>query len=350
MRTMIDLRRDTTTLPDDEMRTRAFQAVLGDSVYGEDPTQNELEELAARTLGKEAAIYLPSGTMGNLTAVLAHTGRDGEVILEENAHIRTSETGGVAAVGGLMLRTVPGPAGIPAPDEMEKVIRADDIHYPRTSLICLESSHYRYGGIVPSLEAMGAVRALADRRGIPIHLDGARIWNAAVALSVTPAEIAGYADSVMASLSKGLGAPIGSVLAGREGFIARARRYRKMLGGGMRQTGWLCACGIEALQPERLEQLRRDHRHARILAEGLIPRLAELPEIALDLHQVQTNFVLLRAGGRHGNAREIVDRLARRGVLATAAGAGTIRFVTCSVVDEEEIVVAIEKIGAVLEE
>lgn len=347
---MIDLRRDTTTLPDDRMRARAFQAVLGDSVYGEDPAQTELEELAAQILGKEAAIYLPSGTMGNLTAVLVHTRRGGEVILEENAHIRTSETGGAAAVAGLMLRTVHGPGGVPAPEEIEAVIRSENIHYPRTSLVCLESTHYRYGGIVPSLEAMESVRILADRRGIPIHLDGARIWNAAVALSVAPEKIAGYADSVMASLSKGLGAPVGSVLAGREDFISEARRYRKMLGGGMRQTGWLCACGVEALQPGRMEQIRRDHRNARLLAEGLLHRLAQIPDIVLDLKQVQTNFVLLHVGDRYGNAREVVDRFARRGVLATAAGAGTIRFVTCSVVEEEEITAAVETIGEVFEE
>jgi threonine aldolase len=346
---MIDLRRDTTTRPDDRMRTRAFQAVLGDSVYGEDLAQNELEELAASVLGKEAAIFLPSGTMGNLVAMLVHAGRGGEVILEENAHIRTSETGGAAAVAGLMLRTVPGPEGVPTPEEIEAVIRAEDVHYPRTSLICLETTHYRYGGIVPSLEAMEAVRSLADRRGIPVHLDGARIWNAAVALSVTPAVVAEHAHSVMASLSKGLGAPVGSVLAGEADFIAEARRYRKMLGGGMRQTGWLCTCGIEALRSTGMEQLQRDHRNARILAEGLARRLADLPDVGLELAGVQTNFVLLRVGARYGNACEIVERLARGGVLATAAGTGVVRFVTCSAVDEDGVTAAVDVVRAVLE-
>ena len=341
----VDLRRDTTTRPDRRMKDAAFAAALGDSVYGEDPDHNTLERRAAEVLGKQAAIFLPSGTMGNLIALLVHTGRAAEVILEQNAHIRTSETGNAAAVGGLMLRGVPGPDGIPAAEDVAAAIRADDIHYPRSSLICLETSHYRYGGIVPSLQAMRAIRELADQRGLPVHLDGARIWNAAVALDVAPSLIAGYVDSVMASLSKGLGAPVGSVLAGSERFIAEARRYRKMLGGGMRQTGWLCAAALVALEPDNLERLRQDHRNARALAEGI----AGLPGIEIDPARVQTNFVLATVTRAGIDAAQLVRGLAERGVLASAAGSSTVRFVTCSEVNRHGIDTAIEQLRVILE-
>jgi threonine aldolase len=342
----IDLRRDTITLPDDAMREEAFRAPLGDSVYGEDPMQEALEARAALLLGKEEAIFVPSGTMGNLVALLSHTSRGDEVILEENAHIRTSETGGAACVGGLMLRGVRGDDGAPGPDEVEAAIRAENIHYPRTSLICLESSHYRYGGIVPPLEKFEGLRQVADRHGLPVHLDGARLFNAALALNVEAKEIAGYADSVMFCLSKGLGAPVGSMLCGSAGFIATARRYRKMLGGGMRQTGWLCACGLRALSPENLESLAQDHEHARLLAHGLLQR----EEFDVDPERTHTNYVLVRLRTGRLDAPSFVELLGDRGVLAASSGRDVVRFVTSKQVSRADIEEALTKIGSVMED
>ncbi|MFW6181048.1 MAG: threonine aldolase family protein [Spirochaetota bacterium] len=346
MRT-VDLRRDTITLPTDEMRERAFQAPLGDSVYGEDPVQNELEELAARRLGMEAALFVPSGTMGNLAALLGHTTPGDEIILEEHAHIRVSETGGAAFVGGLMIRTVPSvlvqgtPTGAPDPAAVRAALRSEDIHYPRTGLICLESPHHRHGGIVPPLSSFAEIRDIARERRIPVHLDGARIFNAAAFLGTDVREIAGYADSVMVALSKGLGAPVGSVLCGPRDFINRAARFRKMLGGGMRQTGWLCACGLVALSEGNARMLEQDNANARLLAE----RLAGLPGLEVSPERTHTNYVIARATGPL-DAAEILDRLREQGVLAARTG-GAIRFVTSRQVTREEVLYAARQVAEV---
>ena len=337
----IDLRRDTITLPDERMREEAFRAPLGDSVYGEDPKQEELEAFAAWRLGKESAIFVPSGTMGNLIALLSFAGRGDEVVLEENAHIRTSETGGAACVGGLMLRGVRGPEGVPDPEAIERAVRADDIHYPRTALICLENTHYRYGGIAPGPGRLAKVKAVAERLGIPVHLDGARLFNAAVALGVEAGELARHADSVMVSLSKGLGAPVGSVLCGTKEFMKVARRYRKMLGGGMRQTGWLAACGLMALSDENIARLREDHENARLLAEGL----SRLPGFAVDLKRTHTNFVLARIENPATGVRSLLAQMESRGVLATKTDEKTLRFVTSSRVTGEDVRYAVGVIG-----
>jgi len=337
---LIDLRRDTITLPSIKMREDAFRAELGDSVYGEDSRQCELEERAAAVTGKEKGIFVPSGTMGNLIALLTHTKKGDEIIVEENAHIRTSETGGAACVGGLMIKTVAGKDGAPDPAGVEGAIRSDNIHYPRTSLICLESTHYRYGGIVPPLSKFREISMISKKRGIPVHLDGARLFNAAVYLGVQPEEIAGFADSVMIALSKGLGAPVGSLLCGSGEFIENAKRYRKMLGGGMRQTGWLCACGIEALSDENISRLKEDHLNARLLAEGL----ASLPGIALDLNKVHTNFVKAFFKDPDRDAQDFVRSLSKNGILAMAAGGSELRFVTSKEVSRDDILTAIEVI------
>lgn len=339
---LVDLRRDTITLPTAKMRERAFAAPLGDSVYGEDPIQNQLEEYAASLLGKEASIFVPSGTMGNLVALLTHTQRGEEIILEENAHIRTSETGGVACVAGLMVRTLRGEDGIPEPQEIEKAIRPDNIHYPKTSLICIESSHYRYGGIVPPLEKMREVKVLAGRFNLSVHLDGARLFNSAVYLGVEARELAACADSVMISLSKGLSAPVGSILAGSREFIAKARRFRKMLGGGMRQTGWLCACGLEALSPENIVRLAEDHHNAKELAVGI----SQIPGIKVNLSRVHTNFVIAELEG-NVTSGVFLMRLKEKGVLATRVDAKKVRFVTSRQVDETGIrytILAVEEV------
>ncbi|MBC7218382.1 MAG: aminotransferase class I/II-fold pyridoxal phosphate-dependent enzyme [Candidatus Caldatribacterium sp.] len=344
MRKIIDLRRDTITLPTEEMKRFAFQAPLGDSVYGEDPMQNELEALAASLLGKEASIFLPSGTMGNLVALLVHTSRGDEVILEENAHIRTSETGGIGAIAGLMVRTIRGEDGVPDPDDIRRAIRPRDIHYPRTRLICLENTHYRYGGIVPPLSKLRAIKDLAEKEGLRVHLDGARLFNASVYLGVPAKEIAACADTVMVSLSKGLGAPVGSILAGSREIIEEAKRYRKMLGGGMRQTGWLCACGIMALSQENIARLAEDHENARLLAE----RLAEIEGFHVDLSKVQTNFVLLHIQRKDLKASVFAALLKEKGVLVTPVSETVVRFVTSKEVTREDILAAVDIIGEVL--
>lgn len=345
MRKVIDLRRDTITLPTEEMKRFAFQAPLGDSVYGEDPMQNALEELAASLLGKEASIFLPSGTMGNLVALLVHTSRGDEVILEENAHIRTSETGGIGAIAGLMVRTIRSEDGAPDPDDVRRAIRPRDIHYPRTRLICLENTHYRYGGIVPPLSKLRAMKQLAEEEGLGVHLDGARLFNASVYLGIPAGEIAACADTVMVSLSKGLGAPVGSLLAGPKEMIEEAKRYRKMLGGGMRQTGWLCACGIMALSPENIARLAEDHRNARLLAENL----AAIEGFEVDLAKVQTNFVLLSIRRKDLTAYQFAALLKERGVLVTPVSETIVRFVTSREVTQEDILVAAEIIKEVVQ-
>jgi len=341
---VIDLRRDTITLPTEEMREAAFRSPLGDAVYGEDPRQRELEELTAFILGKERAIFLPSGTMGNLVALLAHTERGNEMILEENAHIFTSETGGLAQVAGLMVKTLRGEDGAPEPRDVERAIRPENIHYPRTALIGLENTHYRYGGIVVPLSKFEKMREVADRHHLSIHLDGARLFNAAVYLGVEAKEIARYCDSVMISLSKGLGAPVGSLLAGSGDFIKEAERYRKMLGGGMRQTGWLCACGILALSEDNISRLQEDHDNARFLAEGL----QSLPGIEVNQHQVQTNFVLADLSQSQLKASVFLQRLRDEGILATQVDDFRVRFVTSREVEREDITVALQVIKEVI--
>jgi threonine aldolase len=343
MRT-IDLRRDTITLPTSEMKDEAFKAPLGDSVYGEDPKQSELEQATAEKLGKEEAIFVPSGTQGNLVALLTHTEHGNEIIVEENAHIRTSETGGATCVGGLMIQTVHGEDGIPDPDSIELAIRKSDIHYPKTTLICLESTHYRYGGIVPPLDKFKRIKEIAAKQKIPIHLDGARIFNASLYLGVDVKKITCYADSVMVSLSKGLGAPVGSVLCGSDEFIDRAKRYRKMLGGGMRQTGWLCACGIVALSDDNINKLLVDHENAKLLARGL----SDLPGFKINLKRVHTNFVLAQFDYPKYNAFSLLAILKEKGILATQADETTLRFVTSREVEQDDIMSVINMLKTIL--
>jgi threonine aldolase len=336
----IDLRRDTITLPSEHMVQAAIAAELGDSVYDEDPQQVRLEELAAEITGKDASLFLPSGTMGNLVAVLTHTRRGDEVIMEENAHIFTSETGGAAALGGLSFQRIKGVDGVPDPPNIEMAVRGENIHYPRSSLICLEMSHYRYGGIVAPLEKLKEIRKVAVNKGIPIHLDGARLFNAAHYLKIDVKRITENADSVMFCLSKGLGAPVGSMLCGRADFIEEAKRYRKMMGGGMRQTGWLCACGIEALSAENLSRLQEDHRNARLLAEAL----NRLPEITIDLSKVHTNFVIPRFSSPANTLDNLPGHLENHDILINKPKGDDLVLVISRQVDESDIHFAAERI------
>ncbi len=342
---IIDLRSDTVTQPTPEMRQAMAQAEVGDDVYGEDPTVNRLEAMAAERMGKEAAMFVPSGTMGNLAAILTHCGRGDEVILGDQAHTFTSEAGGIAALGGVHPHPVRNaPDGTMALEDILGAIREDNPHYPRTRLICLENTHNRCNGAALSVAYTAAVGHLAHERGLKLHIDGARIFNAAVAQGVDARDLAAPADSITFCLSKGLCAPVGSVLCGSADFIREARRTRKVLGGGMRQAGILAAAGIVALET-MVDRLAEDHANARRLAAGL----ANLPGVAIAPEHVQTNIVFfdLKPEVRLG-AREVAAQLAERGVKVGVAGPRRFRAVTHYWVKAEDIDRALAAFAAVL--
>ena len=327
----IDLRSDTVTKPTAEMREAMFRAEVGDDVYGEDPTVIELERLGARMTGKAAGLFVASGTMGNQVAVMSHTQRGDEVICEAESHIYYYEVAGMAVLAGVQARTLPAVKGILSADTIAAAVRPQDIHQPRTSLICLENTHNRSGGTCYPLETLAAIRKVADRHEIPVHIDGARLFNAAAALGVKVDKIAQYADSVQFCLSKGLCAPVGTLLVGSEEFIAKARRYRKMLGGGMRQAGVIAAAGIVGLQ-NMVERLSEDHANAKLLADSLVTA-----GFAVDLSTVQTNIVIFDVSRSGMKAAELVARLKQAGVLAGAFGEYRIRMVTHHGVTAAEI-------------
>lgn len=284
---VIDLRSDTVSHPSPAMRAAMVAAEVGDDGFGDDPTVKRLEALAARKLGKEAGLFVASGTMGNLVALLTHTERGDEVILGDQQHILLSEVAGAAALSRVQLRTVPnGPRGELDSERVAALIRPENVHFPTTALVCIENTHNRCNGAALSRAEMAPVAAVARAHGLKFHIDGARLFNAAVALNVDPAELVADADSVQFCLSKGLACPIGSLLVGSGEFIGRARRYRQMVGGTMRQSGVLAAAGIIALE-EMIERLREDHANARLLAEGL----ASIPGITCDPSVVETNIL-----------------------------------------------------------
>jgi threonine aldolase len=302
-----------------------FEAELGDDVLGEDPTVNRLEAMAAERLGKEASLFVASGTMANLVCLLAHCQRGQEAIMGHMAHTFLFEAGGAAAVGGIHPRTVPNqPDGTLDLGDVEAAIRpTDNPHHPRSRLVCLENTHNRCGGAVLTPAYMSQVRALADRHRLAIHLDGARVFNAAIALGVPVSELARDADSVSFCLSKGLSAPVGSMVCGSSALVNEARRQRKLLGGGMRQAGVLAAAGIVALET-MVDRLAEDHSNARKLAEGL----AGLPGIVLDPKRVETNLVIFEMAPEGPAPGEFVAALAERGVKIGAIGGRRFRAVT----------------------
>lgn len=317
----IDVRSDTVTQPTPAMRQAMFDAVVGDDVYGDDPTVQELERAAAERLGKEAALFVPSGNFGNQLALLTHCRRGDEVILGDDCHIVWHETGGAAVIAGVQLRTIASPDGVLSAAEVAKRIRiGDDIHHPRTGLICLENAHSN-GRVIP-LAAMQAVAEVAAAHGVPVHLDGARVFNAATYLQCDVRDITRHADTVMVCLSKGLAAPVGSILAGPAGFIARARKNRKLMGGGWRQAGVLAAPGLIALT-EMSQRLAEDHANARYLAE----RLATLPGVTVDLASVEINMVWFRLADSVDVAR-LMATLTEAGIKANPPEAGMMRIVT----------------------
>jgi threonine aldolase len=326
------------------MRQAMAQADVGDDVYGEDPTVNRLEAMAAEMLGKEAALFVPSGTMGNLISVLAHCGRGDEVILGDRAHILLNEQGGIAQLGGVHPRTVRNLSdGTLDMDEIRASIRGDDEHYPISRLIALENTHNRCGGRVLSIGYVDAVAAVAHEQGLGLHVDGARIWNASVALGETPARLLQGADSVSACLSKGLAAPVGSVVAGDQDYIRRARRVRKVVGGGMRQAGVIAAAGIVALTA-MVDRLSEDHANAKVLARGLqgIDGIEIVPD------HVETNIVIFGLTREDMTPRQLADAMATRGVLLHPVGPHALRAVTNCHVSAHDVELALAAFEEVL--
>jgi len=327
----IDLRSDTVTLPSPRMREAMARAEVGDDVFGEDPTINALEALVAERTGKEAAVFVPSGTMGNLSSLLAHAQRGSEVVLGDESHVFHYEAGGASALGGLVFHPVATrPNGVMPVEAIEAALRPSAEWLAPPGVVCLENTHNRCSGAIVAPEYVASVAALARSRSLPVHLDGARLFNAAVARKLPLTAWTDHVTSVMISLSKGLAAPVGSVVAGPREFVARARRARKILGGGMRQAGVLAAAGLVALT-EMVERLADDHANARLLAEGL----AALPGIVLDLDLVQTNIVIFAV--QPGlDAAVFVDALKREGVWIIDMGRGRLRAVTHYGISEDD--------------
>ena len=339
---VIDLRSDTITHPTPEMRKAMFEAEVGDDVYREDPTVNQLETMAAGIMGKEAALFTTSGTQSNLIAVLTHTNHGDEIIMGDEAHMLWYEVGGAAALGGVTLRTVPNDnCGRLSLDDIDQSIRDKDIHYPETTLLCLENTHNRCGGTVLTTDYTDEVCNLAHTRGLKVYLDGARIFNAAIALGVPACTLAQNSDSVGLCLSKGLSAPVGSLLCGNKDFVERARRIRKMLGGGMRQAGIIAAAGIVALET-MIARLAEDHANARRLAQGL----AGIEGITLDQDDVPTNIVMFHLSPE-SSVVEFIEGLERAGVKIGLRDGRRFRAVTHRMVSSSDIDEALTIIEAV---
>ncbi|MEN3026906.1 MAG: low-specificity L-threonine aldolase [Chlorobiota bacterium] len=318
---MIDLRSDTVTQPTEEMRRVMAQAPVGDDVFGEDPSVNALQEYVADLLGKEAALFVPSGVMGNQIALAVHCRPGDEVIVEAASHIFTYETAAPAIIARVQLHCIPSAFGQMPLEALQQAIRPPEYYFPQTALICLENTHNRHGGTVLPLDYIRAVAECARRHGIALHCDGARLWNACVATGISPRQYAEPFDSMMVSFSKGLGAPVGSALVGSRDFIATARKWRKVLGGGMRQAGILAAAALYALQ-HHIERLREDHEHAYLFAQ----LLAESGVVELELERVQTNIVVFRYPAGIPFAA-FADSCRREGVLISQGMPGFARAV-----------------------
>lgn len=328
---MIDLRSDTVTKPTKEMREAALNAVVGDDVYGEDPSVIELEKTAAEVLGKEAALFVTSGTQGNQIAVLTHCSPGNEVILEAESHIFYYESGAIAAFAGVQPRTIKGTRGAMDPNEVESAIREDDQHFPETGLICLENTHNRAGGAIVPSSNMKEIYQIAQKHNIPVHVDGARLFNAAAAANLPLTEFTQYSDTVQVCLSKGLGAPVGSIIAGSADFIKKARKWRKRLGGGLRQAGIIAAPGLYALNNMR-DRLAVDHENAKRLAEGL----GAIDNLNI-VNGVDTNIVVVDVSETGMNSAQFTEKLKSDGVLAVTFGPSLVRFTTHFDISREDI-------------
>jgi threonine aldolase len=338
---VIDLRSDTVTKPTPAMREAMARAEVGDDVLGDDPTVKELESETASLLGKEAAVFTPSGTMANQLAIRSQTEPGDEILVEAHAHIYYYEGGAPAALSGVMCRCLEGKRGVFTGADLEAALRPVDVHFPRTRLVCVENTHNRGGGKVWSIEQIQEVAAAARKHGLQLHLDGARLWNAAVATGIAEREYAAPFDTVSVCFSKGLGAPVGSALAGSKRLIERARRFRKMIGGGMRQAGVIAAGALFALRDHRT-RLAEDHANAKLLSSGL----AGIKGLEATPAEVETNMV--RFSVRVMPAEQLVERLRARGVLVLAVGPGTIRAVTSLMVSAQDIETAAGIVSALL--
>jgi threonine aldolase len=343
MERFIDLRSDTVTQPTADMRRAMFAAGVGDDVFGEDPTVNALQEKVARLLDKEAALFVASGTMANQLSIKAHTQPGDEVIIEAGAHAMNFEGGAGAVLSGVQFFGVPGSRGIIDAAQVEAAIRVDDVHFPVSRLIVIENTHNRGGGSVFPLGKIQQIRELATRRGLRMHMDGARLWNACVATGISPAAYAAPFDSVSVCLSKGLGCPVGSLVLGSKDFIKRVRRFRKMVGGGWRQAGFLAAAGIYALD-HHIDRLQEDHRKALKLAQGL----AETKNVVINPAEVETNILFFDVSRAERTAQEVAAAAKGKGVLLHPTAKTRIRCVTHLDVSFEDIDHALGAIEGVM--
>ncbi|WP_254861767.1 threonine aldolase family protein [Halovivax gelatinilyticus] len=338
---MIDCRSDTVTRPDQTMREAAFAAEVGDDVYEEDPTVAELESRAADLVGKDAALFVPTGTMGNQVAAFVHTEPGQEVLTDRQSHVVKYELGGLAQHAGVQVRMLDAdPRGVPAPEQVAAGYVEEDLHRPGTGLLCLENTHNARGGLAIEADAIAAAAQAAHERGVPVHLDGARVFNAATALDVPVTDLTDPVDSVMFCLSKGLGAPIGSILAGDEAFIERARRARKLFGGGMRQVGVVAGPGLAAL--DNVDELATDHDLAADLASGL----DEIP--GLDVEPPETNIVLVDVSETGLDVESFTDRLREHGVLVSPFGPTTVRVTAHRDLEPADVDAVVERVGSAL--
>jgi len=338
----IDLRSDTVTKPTLAMRQAMMEAEVGDDVFGEDPTVNALQEKVARLLGKEAALFVASGTMANQLSIKAHTQPGDEVIIEATSHAMNFEAGAGAMLSGVQFFAIPGNRGIFDAAQVEAAIRADDVHFPVSRLVVIENTHNRGGGTVFPLSIIRQVQDLATRKGLLMHMDGARLWNACVAAKISPAEYAAPFDSISVCLSKALGCPVGSLVVGSKEFLRRAHRFRKMVGGGTRQAGILAAAGIYALD-HHLERLEEDHRKAKRLAQGL----ALIKNILIRPEEVETNILYFDISPSRRSAQEIASALKQRRIMVHPTGKSLIRAVThldVSFQDIEEALQGVEEV------
>jgi len=342
----VDLRSDTVTKPSPEMWEYVKSmgnSRLGDDVMREDPTVNELEDKAAKLIGKESALFVTSGTQGNLVSFLSQTKPGDEILLEELSHIFLNEVGSAARIGGLMIRTYPSVRGVPSFEYLQSLIRdKEEIHEPPSTLLCTENTHNYHGGAIVELDVLKKMRDFTKKNDLKFHLDGARIFNAAISLNVPVAEITNYADSVMFCLSKGLSCPVGSIVAGSKEFISKARRFRKMVGGGMRQAGIIAAFGLIALEPKWINRLADDHKNAKILSQGL--KNLNLP---IKVHPTDTNIVIIEMLEKV-RIIKIIAALNKAGIFAFNISKEKIRFVTHYGIDEDDINYSTEQIGLVL--
>jgi len=338
---MIDLRSDTVTTPSSAMRTAMAEAEVGDDVYEEDPTLAELESRAADRLGMDDALFVPSGTMGNQIAARVHADRGEEALVDVQSHVYKWELAGFAQHAELQVRTFDADRGVPDPETVEDALLEEDLHRPGTGLLCLENTHNSRGGLANPVDALAAAAEPARDAGVPVHLDGARLFNAAVALDEPASAFAEPVDSVMFCLSKGLGAPVGSMLVGSEPFVEEARRVRKLFGGGMRQAGVLGAAGLEAL--ENVERLATDHERARTLASGLDAL------DGLSVPEPETNIVVADVTGTGTTADAFAAACEDAGVRCSGFGEGLVRLCTHLDVDDADVAAAVDRIGGVVE-